>query len=508
MSEMTKVVLIGVDGATFDLIRPWMANGDLPNFSAVADDGVKGVLESVVPTQSVPAWPSFNSGKNPGKHGLFAFNEDIKQNRELVDSTSLPSHRFWDILARDGIIPGVVGSLMSYPVRDIECGFEVTGPMTPSDAEKFTTPTDIADDIRELVPEYTFGPELTGDRTDIQQACIESVDIRSTVSRHLMTERDWDYYSVLFIATDRVQHKLWETPEMIRSVYERVDEFVGWVREKFPDANVLLVSDHGFTAPPERDFFLNRWLMDRGENSGDRSSLKYDISKRGYSLIRQKLGINLRKYLPDRVEEWIVEADNTENKLPIRPAKDTHFDGVYVSDDVGNYEAIRDSIIEDLLNLEDPQTGQRVIQAAWRREDRYSGEWLSEIPDVVILPYPEFNVNANPYSEMFGTFPGMENEGTHDAAPDGIFLAAGPDTARDSETTRASLLDIPPTILHLFETPVPTDFDGSVLTEVLDCEAAKRPVEQQSPIRYEGNQTTESGAREDVEGRLEDLGYL
>lgn len=50
MSEMRKVVLIGVDGATFDLIRPWMANRDLPNFSAVANDGVERVLESVFPT--------------------------------------------------------------------------------------------------------------------------------------------------------------------------------------------------------------------------------------------------------------------------------------------------------------------------------------------------------------------------------------------------------------------------------------------------------------------------
>jgi predicted AlkP superfamily phosphohydrolase/phosphomutase len=109
MNVMMKVVLIGVDGATFDLIRPWMTNGDLPNFSAVANDGVEGVLGSVVPTQSVPAWPSFNSGKNPGKHGLFAFNEDVKQDGELVDSSSLPSDRFWDILAAESVTRASLG---------------------------------------------------------------------------------------------------------------------------------------------------------------------------------------------------------------------------------------------------------------------------------------------------------------------------------------------------------------------------------------------------------------
>jgi predicted AlkP superfamily phosphohydrolase/phosphomutase len=508
MSEMRRTVLIGVDGATFDLIRPWVVNGDLPNFSAIANDGVEGVLESVVPTQSVPAWPSFNSGKNPGKHGLFAFNEDVKKEGELVDSFSLPSDRFWNILAAEGITPGVVGSLMSYPLRDLERGFEVTGPMTPGDAEVFTAPTDIAAEIRELVPDYSFGPELSGDRTDIQQACLESVDNRATVSRHLMTEREWDYYSVLFIATDRVQHKLWETPEMIRPVYEQIDEFVGWVRGEFPDANVILISDHGFTAPAERDFFLNKWLADRGDNSGSSPSLKYDLSKRSYSLIRQVLGINLRKFLPSTVEEWIVGTDDNADRPPIRAAGDTHFDGVYVSEELDDYEAVRDSIIEDLLTVEDPQSGRQVVRAAWKREEQYSGEWLSEIPDIVILPYPEFNVNANPYSEQFGTFPGMENEGTHDAAPDGILLAAGPDIACEPERTQASLLDVPPTILHLFDTAVPTDFDGSVLTGLLDGEAADRPVEQQSPIHYDGTHTAEVGARDDVEDRLENLGYL
>jgi predicted AlkP superfamily phosphohydrolase/phosphomutase len=505
---MMKVVLIGVDGATFDLIRPWMTNGDLPNFSAVANDGVEGVLGSVVPTQSVPAWPSFNSGKNPGKHGLFAFNEDVKQDGELVDSSSLPSDRFWDILAAESVTPGVVGSLMSYPLRDLERGFEVAGPTTPSDAEEFTAPAEIATEIQQLVPKYTFGPELSGDRTDIQQACLESVDNRATVSKHLMTEREWDYYSVLFIATDRVQHKLWETPELIRPVYERIDEFVGWVRGEFPDANVVLVSDHGFTAPAERDFFLNRWLADRGDNSGSTPSLKYDLSKRGYSLIRQNLDVNVLKYLPDVVEKWIVKSNDSDDGSPIRAAGDTHFDGVYVSEDLDDYDAVRETIIGDLLELEDPQTGQAVIRAAWKREEQYSGEWLSEIPDIVVLPYPEFNVNANPYSEMFGTFPGMENEGTHDAAPDGIFMTAGPDIAQKSEPTDASLLDVPPTILHLFDTAVPTDFDGSVLTELLDGEPAQRPVKQQPSIRYDGTQTAEAGARDDVEDRLENLGYL
>jgi arylsulfatase A-like enzyme len=131
------------------------------------------------------------------------------------------------------------------------------------------------------------------------------------------------------------------------------------------------------------------------------------------------------------------------------------------------------------------------------------------VPDVVILPYPKYNVNANPYTETFGQFPGMENEGTHDAAPDGILLGAGPGIDRQDEQTTVSLLDIAPTILHLLGTAVPTDMDGDVLTDVLAGAPAERPVEFCEPMPYSPQ---DRGAavddRGDVEDRLENLGYL
>src|SRR5438094_2255530 len=70
---MQRVFLTGWDGATFDLIRPWIDEGKLPNLARLMEAGVHGPLQSTIPPWSFQAWSSFLTGKNPGKHGIYDF---------------------------------------------------------------------------------------------------------------------------------------------------------------------------------------------------------------------------------------------------------------------------------------------------------------------------------------------------------------------------------------------------------------------------------------------------
>ena len=65
-----KVLVIGLDGLTFDLIDPLMERGWLPHISRMRDRGYSAVLRSTVPPVSAPAWTSLITGVNPGKHGV------------------------------------------------------------------------------------------------------------------------------------------------------------------------------------------------------------------------------------------------------------------------------------------------------------------------------------------------------------------------------------------------------------------------------------------------------
>ena len=73
MKSNKKVVVIGLDGVTFDLIKPWAEEGELPTFKNLMDGGVHGNQKSTLPYATIPAWPSFATGCNPGKHSFYDF---------------------------------------------------------------------------------------------------------------------------------------------------------------------------------------------------------------------------------------------------------------------------------------------------------------------------------------------------------------------------------------------------------------------------------------------------
>src|SRR5512138_2499154 len=70
---MKKLLMIGWDGATWTLLKPWMDEGLLPNMAALVRGGASGPLTTTIPPVSASAWISFATGCNPGKHGAFDF---------------------------------------------------------------------------------------------------------------------------------------------------------------------------------------------------------------------------------------------------------------------------------------------------------------------------------------------------------------------------------------------------------------------------------------------------
>ena len=95
-----RVAVIGLDGATFDLIGPWMDDGLLPNLATLRSEGFSSPLRSVVPALSAPAWTTAVTGVNPGKHGIFDFELVDREKFITVPATSLDrkAKAIWEYL--------------------------------------------------------------------------------------------------------------------------------------------------------------------------------------------------------------------------------------------------------------------------------------------------------------------------------------------------------------------------------------------------------------------------
>jgi predicted AlkP superfamily phosphohydrolase/phosphomutase len=132
MSSSTKLLVIGLDGATFDLLEPWAANGILPTFAQLLATGVSGRLRSVPNTDTAPAWATFATGLNPANHGLFhelGWSADRRTMRPM-QGADRQGKSFWHIASDAGRRVLVINVPFTYPVEPIN-GVMVAGVDAP-----------------------------------------------------------------------------------------------------------------------------------------------------------------------------------------------------------------------------------------------------------------------------------------------------------------------------------------------------------------------------------------
>ena len=139
---MTKVLLVGLDGATFDVLCPLAEAGRLPHLKRILDEGAWGVLKSAIPPITPTAWTSVFTGKNPGKHGIYDFQEIDRQtyHRRPIHTNRHREKTIWDLLSEAGRRSIVVDVPYTYPPRPLY-GRMLTGYGTPRRPETvFTYP--------------------------------------------------------------------------------------------------------------------------------------------------------------------------------------------------------------------------------------------------------------------------------------------------------------------------------------------------------------------------------
>jgi predicted AlkP superfamily phosphohydrolase/phosphomutase len=564
-ADKYKVLIFGLDGATFDLMLPYIDQGHLPCLASLLGRGTRSPLQSTIPPITPCAWSSFMTGKNPGKHGLFDFIEPVPGSHgfRFTNASSRHGETLWGYLSRLGHPVGVLNVPMTYPPEKVN-GYMISGLDTPDDKSPFIHPNELRQELAGAGISYRLDPRHMGNmRNDkrrdafLRDLC-EIETIRTRALQHLTRSKPADFRMVVYSATDQVQHHFWHYVDpkhdkydasraeryrnAIRDVYIHLDRLMAEVLEKEGDNTVVVImSDHGFGPTSNVRLRLNQAFEREGLLGFQKEGVSGKSVRSGAAvldrILRSTLPAGAKRWIASlfpRLRVWFEALDEAKPNWTKTTAftnevsrcfptiwlnhAGTTADGTVTPEKL--QEALR-ATEEALLRLRDPQTGKQAVSHVYRTRELYSGPFADKAPDLIpswwedgfLLEQsapggkPELIVERS-REALKG---GVEFAGNHRL--DGVFIMAGGPARRGQVFTGAQIIDVAPTVLYLMGEAIPGDMDGRPLLEALDPEFVGA-----NPPRFEGSGSGPVTAVEQTQyseeeaaliaDRLRGLGYI
>jgi len=474
---MSRVLIIGIDGATFDLIQPWAEAGDLPNLARLMAEGVHGLLESTLPPVTSPAWPTFATGKNPGKHSVFDFIRPMAASPphrgggggshfELVNATSIRTPTLWQILSEAGRQVGVMNVPVTYPPAPVN-GFVIAGMLSPASGT-FTYPADLLDRYADQMKPYRIAPRVQykpGNEAEFAADLLDLVERRGEYALRLMSDYPYDFLMFHFQATDIMQHAFWKFVDpthprhdpqaaarfgpALKRIYQRIDGFIGQMLDHITDdTTIIVMSDHGF-GPLHYVVNLNLFLLDQGLlqlKRGAWTRLKTGLFRAGltpasiWHLI-ERAGLQnyvwqVSKSTRNKVVGKFLSFDDVDWSHTLAYSIG-HVGQVYVNlkgrepegivEPGAEYEAVRQRVSDALRQLRHPRTGQPLVDRIIPGDQVAHGPHASRSPDLHVIldgyraiAFPLFATDSHIVTRQI-----RGDSGCHRLH--GIFIAWGPE---------------------------------------------------------------------------------
>ncbi len=433
-TELRPILVLALDGASFDVIRPLAAQGRLPNLAAWMKEGRAGGLASTTPPVTFPAWSSFMTGLTPADHGIFDFTQKKPGEYRLrfINSTDREAPSLFRRVCDAGGNVLVLGMPATHPPEPLDgllvCGFDapvstgtdersasdpllyrriakVAGPWMRPDLNESSR----ADDFHERAATTLFS--RIDRKTEFALEALEQLRAQRSGALPRLT-------MIVFSESDTVGHHYWrdhdpdsprhdetassERREALTQVYQRLDRACGLLRDAVgPDVLCIVLSDHGMGGASDKIVHLNRYLAERG--------LLYRRVGLGRFIDRsaRKLRDIALAWLPAAVAQQIFRRARAAAAELESRARFGGFDwrftlafseeantnpGVWINLEgreaegcvaPADYEAVRDRVIEALLAWRLP-SGDPVVARALRREEVHRGPYAERAPDIVV----------------------------------------------------------------------------------------------------------------------------
>ena len=550
------LLILGLDGATLDLVEPWAADGTLPNLARLMRQGAWGSLTSTMPAATFPSWTTFMTGVNPGRHGVFDFTrrEPGGYAVRFVNATFRKARTVWHLLSQADRRVGVLGVPGTYPPEAVN-GYMISGfdtPVTTRADASFVHPPSFAAEVERAggfpfadFQEFHVGP---GWHARALASLCNGIERKTALAERLLARERFDCFMLLFGESDTAAHHFWsfhdsasprydaagaaELGNPLRTVYAALDHAIGRLQARVPDASVLVVSDHGFGGAGSTAVRLNRWLAQQGY-------LRFAPRSRRAQLAGALRGVAVRAIpeqwqaacfraaggrVASRVESSVRFGGIDWQRTRAFSEELNYFPAVWLNvqgrDACGTvptaeYQARCDELTARLLSWRDPVNGGAVVRRVWQRDALYHGPYVSHAPDLILdlatprgysyVGLPSLGADGaaiealEPAMLRGGKLAGMS--GSH--RPEGLFALAG-DGVAAGRVEHAQIADMAPSILTLCGVSVPQQWDGRTVP-CLSPAAGERATGDAADVAEIAYGAAEEA---DLQRRLEQLGYL
>ena len=550
----SRVLAIGLDGATWTTLEPRLRRGDLPHLRALVDAGAHGVLRSILPPLSGPAWATILTGMHPGRHGIFDFTWKPRGATagRLVDGRDIDGPTLPDLLSWHGVPSILVNVMMTYPPRPL-LGCTITGGLTPPGADCFTSPPELARDLEAALGEpYPLstrgGLALGSDRPGLLlDLLLGRHAARCRAFEHLLDTRPWRFAMILMEESDIGQHAYWhyEDPAHPRhtgsalpdgrrpldEIYRALDRAIGRLLSRLDPArdHVLVVSDHGFRGQHAKlmvNNLLRHWGMLRFRSTpgalARRAAAASPVSPaRLYRLLRRFGADRLKRAMTEsdagrrRLGRWLLSLDDVDWTRTTAYSEGVG-GGVYLNlagrEPHGTVrpgpeaDRLLDQIASRLAELTDPTTGVPLAPVIRRGRDLYPGPHQERAPDLVFWPARAATPLEQSAFVTNRVFERAADSGGHD--PAGVYVLGGPGV-RAGAGPQLDLVDFAAIALHLLREPGHDGLDGHVPPALFDAGAgtALDRVPMPPPFSTAAREVS-AAEKAQVQERLRDLGYF
>jgi predicted AlkP superfamily phosphohydrolase/phosphomutase len=555
-SDRPRVLVVGLDAATFDLILPWAEAGVLPTLGRLLREGAHAPLRSTLPALTPPGWTSAATGRNPGKHNIFNFYRGRAGGLQPAPVTpgDLRSPRVWDIAAQEGRKSIVLRMPLTYPPQE-SVGVMVSGIMTPKGTEDFVAPAALKAELAAHIPGYRMEVDAEnlkqGDLETFRQDAFDLQRVQTEEALYLLAHTDWDLCWVMSHTLDKLQHFFWRYMDRthpahpgpgpyehtIRDFHVAFDQALARYLDAVPPGtNVVLLSDHG-SAPLHTYFCVTNWLADErfltlaGEGVArrglatvgvDAKALVRRLKRAGLGWVPKLVPRALKGQVPQSLSSFKkiaerIDWSRTRAYCPSAPGsglwvnlRGREPEGIVAPG--AEYERVIAELRDRLLAYRDPATGAAIVTAVHRREDIYSGPHASGGPDLLVETAGTVCMIEGLGRKPLVPAGRSPEERTGNHARDGIFIAWGPDVRAGQALGTRAIEDVAPTVLYLLGLPVDAEMDGRVLVDALRPERlATQPIAvatepyalpEQDGFRYSADD------EQRIQDMLEGLGYV